>query len=49
MWRVLEVQEATEKKSLQSLGNTVTEGADGFRDFFRIIDELERIGAEPLY
>ena len=30
--------------------NTVAEGADGFEDFFfRIIDELERIGAELLY
>ena len=49
MWRVLEVQEATQRKSWQSLGNTVAEGADGFEDFFRIVDELERIGAELLY
>ena len=49
MWRVLEVQEATQRKSLRSLGNTVAESADGFEDFFRIIDELHRIGAELLY
>ena len=47
MWRVLEAQDATQRKSLWSLKNS--EGADGFRDFFfRTIDELERIGAERL-
>ena len=46
MWRVLEVHEATQRKSLRSLENTVAEGADGFKDFFRIIDELENIGTE---
>ena len=32
MWRVLEAQDATQRKSLWSLKNS--EGADGFRDFF---------------
>ena len=28
------------------LDNTAAEGTDGFKDFFQIIDELERVGAE---
>ena len=46
MWRVLEVQGATQRKSLRGLDNTAAEGADGFKDFLQIIDELERVGAE---
>ena len=46
MWRVLEVHEVTQRKSSRILENTVAEGADGFKDFFRIIDELEHIGTE---
>ena len=45
MWRVLQVQEATQRKSLQGLDNTAAEGKDGFKDFLQIIDELERVGA----
>ena len=46
MWRVLDVQEASQRKSLRGLDNTAAEGADGFKDLLRIIDELERVGAE---
>ena len=49
MERILEVQEATKKKSSRSLENTVSEGADGFKEFLLIIDKLKRIGAELLY
>ena len=31
MWRVLEVQGATQGKSLRGLHNTAAEGADGFK------------------
>ena len=30
----------------RGLDNTAAEGADGFKDFLQIIDELERVGAE---
>ena len=45
MWRVLQVQEATQRKPLRGLDNTAAEGVDGFKDFLQIIDELERVGA----
>jgi len=45
MWRVLEVQEASQRKSLRGLDNTAADGADGFKDLLRIVDELERAGA----
>ena len=46
MWRVLDVQEASQRKSLLGLDNTTAEGADGFQELLRIVDELERVGAE---
>ena len=45
MWWVLEVQEANQRKSLRRLDDTAAEGADGFKNFLQIIDELERVGA----
>ena len=46
MWWVLEVQEATQRKSMRGLDNTTAEGADGFKNILQIIDELERVGEE---
>lgn len=45
MWRVVEVQEATQRKSLQGLDNTAADGADGFEELMKIIDDLEEAGA----
>ena len=45
MWRVLDVQEASQRKSLRGLDNTAADGADGFKDLLRIVDELEHVGA----
>ena len=45
MWWVLEVQEANQRKPLRRLDDTAAEGADGFKNFLQIIDELERVGA----
>ena len=41
--RVVEIQEATQRKSLQGLDNTATERTDSFKNFLQIIDELERV------
>ena len=30
----------------RGLDNAAAEGADGFKYFFQVIDELERVGAE---
>ena len=32
--------------SYRGLDNTAAKGANGFKDFIQIIDELERLGAE---
>ena len=45
MWRVLEVQEASQRKSLRGLDNTAAEGADAFETLHTIINELESVGA----
>ncbi len=45
MWRVLEVQEASQRKSLRGLDNTAAEETDAFDTLQRIINELEAVGA----
>ena len=45
MWRVLEVQEASQRKSLKGLDNTAADGVDGFEALHKILDELEEVGA----
>jgi hypothetical protein len=45
MWRVLEVQEACQRKSLRGLDNTAADGAEGFETLHKIVDELEEFGA----
>ena len=49
MWRVLEVQEATQRKSLQGLDNTAADGADGFEQLLKIIDDLQEAGANNVW
>ena len=46
MWRVLEVQEASQRKSLRGLDNTAAEGADAFDTLHRTVNELESAGAD---
>ena len=46
MWRVLEVQEASQRKSLKRLDNTAADGVDGFEALHKILDELEEVGAD---
>ncbi|KXJ06844.1 hypothetical protein AC249_AIPGENE19672 [Exaiptasia diaphana] len=49
MWRVLEVQEATQRKSLQGLDNTAADGAEGFEELLKIIDDLQKAGANTAW
>ena len=46
MWRVLEVQEASQRKSLKGLDNTAADGADGFEVLHKTLNELEDFGAD---
>lgn len=46
MWRVLDVQEAFQRKSLKGLDNTAADGAEGFQALSKILDELEEVGAD---
>ena len=40
MWRILEVQEASQRKSLKGLDNTAADGAEGFETLYVIVDQL---------
>ena len=46
MWRILEVQEASQRKSLKGLDNTAADGAEGFEALYEIVDQLEEVGAD---
>ena len=43
MWRVLEVQETSQRKSLKGHDNTAADGVDGFEALQKILDELEEV------
>ena len=45
MWRVLQVQQASQRKSLRGLDNTAAKGGDAFGTLHKIVDELEGVGA----
>ena len=42
LFKILEVRESSQRKSLQGLDNTAAEGAAGFQTVSRIIDDLEK-------
>ncbi|KAK3735902.1 hypothetical protein QZH41_001349 [Actinostola sp. cb2023] len=42
MYRVLQVREASQRKSLQGLDNTSADGAEGFHRITQIVDNLEQ-------
>ena len=46
MWRILEVQEASQRKSLKGLDNTAADSAEGFEALHKIVDQLEEAGAD---
>ena len=44
LYRILDVREASQRKSLQGLDNIASDGAAGFESLENIIQELEKIG-----
>ena len=44
LFRVLEVREASQQKSLSGLDNTAADGSAGFERLYRIVDELDQLG-----
>lgn len=46
MFRILDVRESSQRTSLRGLDNTATDGAAGFQVLERIIDDVEKLGAD---
>ena len=46
LFRILEVREASQQKSLAGLDNTATDGSAGFEKIKQIVDDLDQIGQE---
>ena len=46
IYKILEVREASQRRSLRGLDNIATDGAAGFETLEKIIDELKSLGAE---
>ena len=44
LFRILDVREASQRKSLQGLDNTAADGSAGFQTLKRIVDEMEHVG-----
>ena len=44
LFKILEVQEASQRKSLEGLDNIAADGAAGFQTVAKIIDDLEKGG-----
>ena len=45
LYKILEVREASQRRSLQGLDNIATDGAAGFETLEKIVDELKSLGA----
>lgn len=45
LFKILEVREASQRKSLQGLDNTAADGAVGFESLEKIVDDLKTLGA----
>ena len=46
LYKILEVREASQRRSLQGLDNIATDGAAGFETLEKIVDELKSSGAD---
>ena len=49
LFKILQVREASQRKSLQGLDNTAADGASGFQTVERIVDDLEKAGVSKLW
>ena len=49
LYKILEVREASQRKSLQGLDNIATDGAAGFESLQNTVDELQTLGADPTW
>ena len=49
LYKILEVREASQRKSLQGLDNIATDGAAGFETLEKLVDELKKLVAEPIW
>lgn len=49
LFKILEVREASQRKSLQGLNNTAADGASGFQTLERIVDELGNSGVDSVW
>ena len=41
LYRILQVREASQRRSLQGLDNIAASGAEGFEAMYKIVEELE--------
>ena len=46
LYKILDVREASQRRPLQGLDNTATDGAAGFETLEKIVDELKSLGAD---
>ena len=46
LYKILEIREASQRRSLQGLDNIATDGAAAFETLEKVIDELKSLGAE---
>ena len=49
LYKILEVREASQRKSFQRLDNIATDGAAGFESLENTVDELQTLGADPTW
>ena len=49
MFRILQVREASQQKSLQGLDNIAEEGAEAFESVHKIVDDLKECGASATW
>ena len=49
LFKILEVREASQRKSLQGLDNTAADGAVGFESLEKIVDVLDTLGASKTW
>ena len=47
LYKILEVREASQRRSLQGLDNIATDGAAEFETLEKMLDELKTLGVEP--